>query len=92
MIEQAWVLQLKDEFNELDRPQYFADEGDDELDLVDDLRKAERYKNKEVAEHWMKRWEEAIFEKFGEGAICNAGYTNMMKHFDWVEIEVEVVE
>ncbi len=90
MIKQAWVLQLKEEFNDSDRPQYFVD--NDELELVDELHKADRYKNKEVAEHWMKRWEELTFEKFGKNAICNAGYTNMMKHFEWVEIEVEEIE
>lgn len=25
-------------------------------------------------------------------AICNAGYTHMMKHFEWVQVEVEEVD
>ena len=32
------------------------------------------------------------FSKFGNDAICNAGYTHMMKHFDFVEVEVEYQE
>ncbi|KOY81305.1 hypothetical protein I6G82_02555 [Lysinibacillus macroides] len=87
-MKDAWVLRLKDEFNDLDVPQYYTGNDDDE-GLTDDLSQANIVYNKENAENWMRNWEKAIFEKFGEDAICNAGYTHMMNHFDWVEVTEE---
>ncbi|WPK12264.1 hypothetical protein R6U77_00835 [Lysinibacillus louembei] len=91
MKKDAWVLRLKDEFNDSGVPQYYTGNDEDE-GLSDDLREANIINDKDVAETWMKKWEEAIFAKFGEGAICNAGYTHMMKHFEWVQVEVEEVD
>lgn len=85
--QEAWVLRLKDEFNDLEEGQYYTGDADDELTI--DLNKANIIYNKVDAENWMKKWEEAIFKKFGKDAICNAGYTHMMKHFEFVEVEVE---
>ncbi|GLC88682.1 hypothetical protein [Lysinibacillus piscis] len=83
-MKDAWVLRLKDEFNDSDVPQYYQDEDDE---LTDDINQANIIYDKAKAESFMKNWEEAIFKKFGEDAICNVGYTNMMKHFEWVEVE-----
>lgn len=85
-MKDAWVLRLKDEFNDRGEPQYYAD--NDDIELVSDLNEANIIYDKEVAEEWMKKWEEAIFKKFGEDAICNSGYTHMMKYFEWLEVEV----
>ncbi|MEA0563304.1 hypothetical protein [Lysinibacillus irui] len=88
--QDAWVLRLKDEFNDSKEDQYYT--GNEDEELTTDLNNANIIYNKNDAENWMKKWEEAIFSKFGEYAICNAGYTNMMKHFEFVEVEVEYQE
>ncbi|WP_107839519.1 hypothetical protein [Metasolibacillus meyeri] len=91
MKKDAWVLRLKDEFNDSKAPQYYTGNDEDE-GLTKDLREANIIYDKDAAEIWMKKWEEAIFKKFGNDAICNAGYTHMMKHFEWVQVEVEEVD
>lgn len=85
-MKEAWVLRLKDEFNDCEEPQYYAD--NDDLELTSDLEEANIIYDKEAAVNWMKNWENAIFNKYGKDAICNAGYTNMMKHFEFVEVEL----
>lgn len=90
MKKEAWVLGLKDEFNDSNIPQYYAE--DEDVEITEDLNEANIIFDKNAAEEWMKNWEKAIFEKFGKSAICNAGYTHMMKHFEWVEVEVEELE
>ena len=90
MKKEAWVLRLKDEFNDSNIPQYYAE--DEDVEITEDLNEANIIFDKNAAEEWMKKWEEAIFLKFGKDAICNAGYTHMMKHFEWVEVEVEELE
>ncbi|MGE7091661.1 hypothetical protein ACQKII_09460 [Lysinibacillus sp. NPDC048646] len=89
--QEAWVLRLKDEFNDSTVPQYYSEDEDTEW-LTDDLNQANIIYDKEAAEKWMKNWEKAIFDKYGKDAICNAGHTHMMKHFEWVEVEVEFQE
>ncbi len=86
----AWALSLKDEFNDSEVPQYYAD--DEDLEITEDLSKANIINDKDAAEDSMKKWEKFIFEKYGKNAICNAGFTHMMKHFEWVEVEVEELE
>lgn len=88
--QDAWVLRLKDEFNDSKEVQYYT--GNEDAELTADLNEANIIYNKDDAENWMKKWEEAIFSKFGNDAICNAGYTHMMKHFEFVEVEVEYPE
>lgn len=88
--QEAWVLRLKDKFNDSEVAQYYS--GDEDDGLTADLNEANIIYNKDDAENWMKKWEEAIFSKFGNDAICNAGYTHMMKHFDFVEVEVNYPE
>lgn len=87
MTKDAWVLRLKDEFNDCEEIQYYADS--DDMELTTNLKEANIIYDKEAAIKWMKNWEEAIYKKFGESAICNSGYTNMMKHFEFVEVTVE---
>jgi len=88
--QEAWVLRLKDEFNDSEVEQYYS--GDEDEGLTADLNAANIIYNRDDAENWMKKWEEDIFSKFGKDAICNAGYTHMMKHFEFVEVEVEFQE
>lgn len=88
--QEAWVLRLKDEFNDEEVARYYAD--NDDMELTDDLNEANIIFNKEDAENWMKNWEKTIFDEYGKDAICNAGHTHMMKHFEWVEVEVEFQE
>jgi hypothetical protein len=86
----AWVLLLKNEFNDSEGARYYSDDEDE--GITANINEAVIIYNKEDAENWMKKWEEAIFSKFGKDAICNAGYTHMMKHFEFVEVEVEYQE
>lgn len=86
----AWVLRLKDEFNDSEVPQYYAE--DEDVEITEDLNQANIIIDKDAAEEWMKKWEKAIFDKYGKDAICNAGFTHMMKHFEWVEVEFEELE
>lgn len=88
--QDAWVLRLKDEFNDSEVALYYSDDEDE--GLTANLNEANIIDNKEDAENWMKEWEEAIFSKYGKDAICNVGYTHMMKHFEFVEVEVEYQE
>jgi len=85
--QDAWVLRLKAEFNDSEEDQYYT--GNEDAELTTDLNEANIIYNKCDAENWMKKWEEDIFSKFGKDAICNAGYTHMMKHFEFIEVEVE---
>lgn len=87
MTKDAWVLRLKDEFNDCEEPQYYS--GDEDEEITSDLNEANIITDKEAAENWMKAWEKHIFKEYGENAICNAGYTHMMAHFEWVEVELE---
>ncbi|GAB0167471.1 hypothetical protein LSPCS325_09080 [Lysinibacillus sp. CTST325] len=85
-LKTGWVLQLKEEYQESGcRYQYYCDEADDQL--TDDLTQADLYIDKEQCIKEMKAHEQFIKAKFGEDAICNVGYTNMMKHFEFVEVE-----
>lgn len=94
MKKEAWVLRLKDESKEEGMTgEYYLDYDGEELDwLTQDLNSATVFEDKERAETNFKLYEKAIFEKFGAGAICNFGYTNIMKHFEFVEVEVEIEE
>lgn len=88
-VRDAWVLRLKDDSKDgLTGEYYFA--GDDEMNdfVTQDLNDATVYEDKEKAIQEMKNYELFMKERYGEDAICNAGYTNMMQHFDWVEVEV----
>lgn len=90
MTKEAWVLRLKDESKEGDMTgEYYLDDNGEEMDwLTQDLNNATVFDDKERAINNFKLYEKAIFEKFGEDAVCNFGYTNIMKHFEFVEVEI----
>lgn len=78
-MKDGWVLQLK---NKSVGTRYF--DGDDtSADLYDALI----IKDKEKFIEFLKKHEEFMYKEYGPDAICNAGYTNMMKNFEFVEIE-----
>lgn len=84
-----WVLRLKDEAKEewMSGEFYFDDSDEGDCFLTQDLNSA-TVGNKEKTIEEMKKHEKLIFEKFGKEAVCNFGYTNMMKNFEFVEVEV----
>lgn len=88
----TWVLRLKEEFkwDEMSGDYYFNPNEDDSL--TDDLQNASLFKNKDETIQEMKRHERFMINRYGEDAIVNEGYTNMMKNFEFVEVEVEIVE
>lgn len=94
----AWVLRLKDDAKEegMVGDFYYDPEENDtesiEFFLTQNLNKAAIYEDKEQAIEELKLYEKIIFDLYGENAICNGGYTNIMKNFEWVEVEVEFPE
>ncbi|MCM3567876.1 hypothetical protein [Neobacillus mesonae] len=88
-MEDAWVLQLKDESKDgLTGAWYYADNNEFGDFITQDLNDATIFKNKEKAIREMKAHEAVIKKEFGDDAVCNAGYTNMMQHFKWIEVEL----
>ena len=86
-MKDAWVLRLKDESKDGETGDwYYADDNEFDDFVTQDLNDATIFKDKEQAIKEMKDHEASIKKQFGEDAICNAGYTNMMKHFEWVEV------
>lgn len=94
MTKDGWVLRLKDESKEegMEGEFYYCDDSEDDSFLADNLNKATILYNKDAAIAEMKHYEKSMFERFGENAICNAGYTHMMKNFEFYEVEVEFPE
>ncbi|WP_144511554.1 hypothetical protein [Bacillus sp. FJAT-22090] len=89
-ISEAWVLRLKDDSKDgLTGEWYFADEEESDDFVTQDLNDATIFEDKEKTIQEMKDHESYMKKQFGEDAICNAGYTNMMEHFEWVEVEVQ---
>ncbi|EZH67918.1 hypothetical protein DH09_08340 [Bacillaceae bacterium JMAK1] len=90
MKKDAWILRLKPESKEEEMTGEYYLEGDgEELDwLTQNLNKATVFEDKEKAIEEFKYHEKMILEMFGEGAVCNFGYTNIMKHFEFVEVEI----
>lgn len=91
MKKDAWVLRLKDESKEdyMTGDYYLDDEGEEFDFLTQDLNKATVFDDKERAIKNYKIYEKAMIKKFGPSAICNFGYTNIMKHFEFVEVELQ---
>ena len=98
MKRDAWVLRLKDELKEegMTGDYYYDPEENDEESvewlLTQDLNKAAIYYDKEKTINDLILYEKTIFDHYGKDAICNGGYTNIMKNFEFVEVEVEWVE
>lgn len=94
MTKEAWVLQLKPEVAEEDyegKTLFLTDDEGFDF-LTEDLQKADLFYDKEEAIKDLKFYEESIFDLFGPDAICNFGYTNISKNFDWVPVDVEDAE
>lgn len=92
-MKDAWVLRLREESKEEDMTgDYYLGEDGEELDwLTQDLQKASIITDKESYVENLKLHEQLIFERYGDDAVCNFGYTNIMKHFEFVEVEFEAV-
>lgn len=94
-IKEAWVLRLKVESKDSDMiGEYYFCDGESESDIpwmTDNLQEATIYSDKEKEVEAMKEHERIMIELYGDNAIMNYGYTNMMKHFEWVEVELEEV-
>ena len=90
-MKEAWILRLKDESKEEGQigEYYFQDDTED---VTDDLQEATLYSDKEQEIEYMKKHEEFIIRRYGEDSIINYGHTNMMKHFEFVEVEIEDVD
>lgn len=96
MKKDAWVLRLKKEYEKEQmifdgKPLYFTDDESEEF-MTDDLQSAAIIDNKKEMEEELKIYERYMKEKYGEDVILNFGYTNMMRLFEWVEVEVEESE
>lgn len=94
MTIEAWVLQLKPEIakEEYEGKVLFLTDDEDVDFLTENLQRAELIFNKEKEIEWRKAYEKSIFDRFGPNAVCNFGYTNISKNFDWVQVDVEVKE
>ncbi|MDZ5711630.1 hypothetical protein [Jeotgalibacillus haloalkalitolerans] len=91
----AWVLKLKEESKEdgMEGVFYFCDEDGGENDfLTQDLNEATIFPDKYKEIESMKEYEKGMLSMFGTDAVLNAGYTHMMKNFEFVEVEIEEVE
>lgn len=81
-MKSAWVLKAKS-YKEGGMSVYFGNE-DLTTDLQDALIVYEKEKFlKEAFDH-----ERVIKERYGDNAICNAGYTNITTNFEFVEVEL----
>lgn len=93
MTREAWVLQLKQEVAKADyegEVLFLTDSEETDYDfLTENLQEATLFYDKEKAIEELKSYEKIMFEKFGPDAICNFGYTNISKNFDWVPVDVE---
>lgn len=90
-IKDAWILRLKDETkdeNQLSGEWYFDNKNEDNDFLTMDTDVATLYFDKEKGIEDFKNYEKAMINKFGNHAICNFGYTNMMRNFEFVEVTV----
>lgn len=96
MTKEAWVLQLKSEVAKEDydgEVLFLTDSEETYYDfLTENLQEATLIFDKEKEIEYLKAYEKHMFEKFGPNAICNFGYTNISKNFDWVPVDVEETE
>jgi hypothetical protein len=91
-MKDAWVLRLKKESKEEwmnpEKDYYLTDKEENEF-LTDELNEAQLIDDKEEQIEEMKRYEEYMEKRFGDIAICNFGYTNIMENFDFAEVTVK---
>lgn len=93
-MKDAWVLRLKDDSKEPGMTgKYYHEVNGEELEwITDDLQKATIYEDKEKEIELMKEHERTLISRYGDDAENNFKYTNMMKHFEFVEVELVDVE
>lgn len=94
-VKDAWILRLKDETkdeNHMLGEWFFDNKNEDNDFLTMDTNIATLYFDKEKGIEDFKNYEQAMIDRFGNHAICNFGYTNMMKNFEFVEVTVSEVE
>ena len=93
-MQEAWVLRLKYEAKETGMVgDYYFNVDDGENDWVtDDLQKATIYPDKEREIETMKSHDKYMAARYGEDAIRNYGYINMMKNFEFVEVELSDID
>lgn len=93
MIKDAWVLRVKSEVAEEHHGNEVLYLTDDEASdfVTDNIQEAQLIFDKEKEIESMKAHDKYMFERFGPNAICNFGYTNIMKNFDRVPVDVEEV-
>lgn len=80
-MKEAWVLRAL-YYKEEGQPVYYGEE-----DLTTDLQEALIISDKEKFLKEAYEHERATKERFGENAVCNAGYTNIITNFEFVEVE-----
>lgn len=92
-MKNAWVLRLKEESKTGDMvgDYYFNDNGDNDDWITNDLNEATIYYDKDYTIEGLKKYERIMKREYGNDAVVNFGYTNMMKNFEFVEVEVEIV-
>lgn len=91
-VNDAWVLRLREESKDGEPGDfYYADDNEIDDFVTPDLNRASIIRDKEKAIKEMKNHESYMKKRFGDNAVCNAGYTNMMKHFEFVEVELKTV-
>lgn len=91
----AWVLRLKDKTkveNDMAGEWYFNSHDEENDWLTMEISDGTLYFDKEIAIEDFKKYEQAMIDNFGNHAICNFGYTNIMDNFDFVEVTVSEEE
>lgn len=94
-VKDAWILRLKDETKDENHMlgEWYFDGNNEENDfLTMDTNNATLYFDKEKGIEDFKSYEQAMIDRFGKHAICDFGYTNMMKNFEFVEVTVSEQE
>lgn len=93
MNKEAWVLQLKQEVANADyegEVLFLTDSEETDYDfLTENLQEATIIFDKEAEIERQKAYEKYMIDRFGPDSICNFGYTNISKNFDWVPVDVE---
>ena len=98
MSKDMWVMRLKEESKEEGMVGDFyhdSSERGEEAEwmwLTQNLSEATLHSSKEVAIAEMKEYEKIMTDLYGPDAMCSYGYTHMMRHFEFVEVEVTEVD
>lgn len=94
VVKDAWVLRLKEDSKEVGMvgDYYFNDNGEDEDWITKDLNEATIYYDKDYTIEGLKKYESIMKREYGEDAIVNFGYTNMMENFEFVKVTVSEQE